>query len=279
MAKILKKIFDVIFVLMIVLLSLYFVLRFLGMAEIYKVQTGSMEDGIHAGDYILIYKKDKYSIGDVVTYEKDGYHVTHRIIKKNGDRVITKGDANNVEDDEISVKSIVGEVAYNGGILNFLINYKYALASALLALYLFSCYFGRKEDEKNLKDKEEDKTLDDDLVKEEVLNEEESKIDDSEEKNSEEEESKIDDSEEKDLEEVKTEEDEKVLKDEEPKLDNSKKEEDLSKDKIDKKTKGSAKKKVNKTKSSGKLQTNKSTTKKKTTKKSSTGKKKIQSKK
>ena len=150
MAKVIKIISDILFVLLIILLCLYFALRFMGIAEIYKVKTGSMEDGIHAGDYILIYKKDKYNIGDIVTYEKDNYHVTHRIIKKNGEKIITKGDANNIEDDEINVKSIVGKVIYSGGYLNFVIDYKYAIASALLALYLFSYYFSKKDDEKEL---------------------------------------------------------------------------------------------------------------------------------
>ena len=148
MNKVPKLIFDIIFIILIIFLALYFILRFTGTAEIYKVQTGSMEDGIHAGDYILIYKKDNYNIGDVVTYKKDNYHVTHRIVKKNGNKIITKGDANNVEDEGITAKSIVGKVIYSGGFLNFLINYKYALASALLALYLLSCYFTKKE-EKN----------------------------------------------------------------------------------------------------------------------------------
>ena len=145
-SKVLKKITDIIILLLIIFLGIYFILRFMGVAEIYLVKTGSMEDGIHVGDYILIYKKDKYNIGDVVTYEKNGYHVTHRIIKKNGNKVVTKGDANNIEDDEINVKSIVGKVIYSGGYLNFVIDYKYAIASALLALYLFSCYFSKKDD-------------------------------------------------------------------------------------------------------------------------------------
>ena len=105
-----------------------------------------MEDAIYAGDYILIYKKNSYNVGDVVTYKKDDYHVTHRIIKKNGKKIITKGDANNAEDEEITTKSIVGEVIYSGGFLNILINYKYGIAGALLALYLFSCYFSKKEE-------------------------------------------------------------------------------------------------------------------------------------
>ena len=145
-SKVLKIFSDVIFVLSIIFLVVYFILRFMGIAEIFLVKTGSMEDGIHVGDYILIYKKDNYNIGDIVTYEKDGYHVTHRIIKKNGNKIVTKGDANNIEDDEINVRSIVGKVIYSGGYLNFVIDYKYAIASVLLALYLFSCYFSKKDD-------------------------------------------------------------------------------------------------------------------------------------
>ena len=34
----------------------------------YRVETGSMEDGIRVGDYILITKQDTYEVGDVVTF-------------------------------------------------------------------------------------------------------------------------------------------------------------------------------------------------------------------
>ena len=56
--------------------------------------------------------------------------------------VITKGDANNAPDEEISISTIEGKVIYNGGILNFLIDYKFGIISLFLALYLFSCYYG-----------------------------------------------------------------------------------------------------------------------------------------
>ena len=100
-----------------------------------------MEDNIHTGDYILIYKKKDYKKGDIVTYQKGDYHVTHRIISKEGNKFVTKGDANNTPDEEINKKSIIGKVIYHGGILNFLINFKYAIASGLLGLYLISYYF------------------------------------------------------------------------------------------------------------------------------------------
>jgi len=145
MGKILKISFDIIFIVLIILLSLYLILRFFGITGIYEVKTGSMEDGIHAGDYILIVKKNDYKVGDVVTYKNEDYHVTHRIIKKNGNKVITKGDANNVSDEEIKVSSIIGKVIMHGGILNILIDFKFVIAGGLLGLYLLTWYFGRKE--------------------------------------------------------------------------------------------------------------------------------------
>ena len=146
MNKIFKIIFDTIFIILIIQLSLFFILRFLGITEIYEVKTGSMEDGIHAGDYILIIRKDDYNVGDVVTFKVEDYYVTHRIIKKNKDKVLTKGDANNIADDEIEISSIVGKVVYNGGLLNFSINYKYSIAAFLLVLYILSCIFEKKKE-------------------------------------------------------------------------------------------------------------------------------------
>lgn len=145
MNKIFKILFDILFIISIVLLCIYFILRLLGITEIYKVKTGSMENDIHIGDYILIYKKNNYQIGDIVTYTKDGYHVTHRIVKKNGNIITTKGDANNTPDEEIKASSIIGKVIYHGGILNFLIDFKYAIACFLLGLYLLSMFFEKQE--------------------------------------------------------------------------------------------------------------------------------------
>ncbi len=154
MNKIIKKIADLIFVLIIILLVGYFILRNMGILEIYKVETGSMEHGIHAGDYVLICEKNHYVIGDIVTYRKDNYFITHRIIKSiNGDKVVTKGDANNTEDDEIDISAIEGKVIFNGGILNFVIDYKYAIISMFLGLYLLSCYYGKEEKNDEIKEK------------------------------------------------------------------------------------------------------------------------------
>ena len=153
MGKVFKVIFDIIFILVIIVLVGYFVLRNVGVLEIYEVETGSMEHGIHIGDYVLICRKKEYVVGDIVTYRKENYYITHRIIKSiNGNKVITKGDANNVEDDEIDKSAIVGKVILIGGILNFIIDYKFGIVSLFLGIYLLTCYFG-KDNSGELKDK------------------------------------------------------------------------------------------------------------------------------
>lgn len=149
MVKILKAILNVFYAIIIILLIGYFALRVTDKVEIYVVKTGSMEEKIHVGDYILIYRKSNYNVGDVVTYTSNDGFITHRIVRKDGNKITTKGDANNSEDNEIVESNIVGKVIISGGILNILINYKYIIVCLLLSLYLFSCYFSKDDKEKN----------------------------------------------------------------------------------------------------------------------------------
>ena len=162
MGRIFKIVFNTILILLIILLSGYCILRFTNKVKIYNVETGSMEDKIHTGDYILLVKKSDYYVGDIVTYNVKGYFVTHRIVKIEDDVIITKGDANNTEDEGISKDQIEGKVVYCGGILNFIINYKFVIAAFLVGLYLLSCYFGDKNEEEIV-------FKDDDLSKNEVV--------------------------------------------------------------------------------------------------------------
>lgn len=154
MDKALKIISNVILIAFIAVLVLYFALRFTGKAQIYRIETGSMETDVHAGDYVLVLDKKNYKIGDIVTYKKSKYYITHRIIKKKGDSVVTKGDANNTKDKATDVKNIVGKVIYHGGMLNILIDYKYIIASVLIALYLISCYINERKEKKTVPERE-----------------------------------------------------------------------------------------------------------------------------
>ena len=151
MNKVVRWIINIFLVLVIAVLTGYLVLRLTNKVEIYDVKTGSMEENIHVGDYVLILKISNYNVGDVVTYKKNGYLVTHRIIKKESNTFVTKGDANNAEDEAIDGDSIVGKVYLNGGLLNIVIRYKYVLVALVISLYLISCYFGKEEDLKEEK--------------------------------------------------------------------------------------------------------------------------------
>lgn len=180
MARLFKIFANTIFILIIIVLSGYIVLRITNRVEIYNVKTGSMEEKIHVGDYILILRKKHYNVGDVVTYTSNNGFITHRIISIDGNTVITKGDANNTEDDKISASTILGKVILSGSILNVIINYKYVLAGFFLSLYFFSCYFDSRKEEKN--DDAELNSKIDDLFndKEEKNNNENIKSDDNE---------------------------------------------------------------------------------------------------
>lgn len=69
--------------------------------QILKVDSNSMSPEFKKGDIIVIKKEKEYNIGDIITYKtKEGYLVTHRIIEKNGNVYVTKGDNNNTKDKE-----------------------------------------------------------------------------------------------------------------------------------------------------------------------------------
>lgn len=78
------------------------------------VASPSMTGSIEAGDAIIIKKSDSYAVGDVITYfpEDESFSVTHRIVRMEGDKFYTKGDANQSEDsDPVLIEQIVGKVA------------------------------------------------------------------------------------------------------------------------------------------------------------------------
>ena len=161
MKKVLKTIIDIAFVIIIIVLLGYFILRLTGKINLYEVKTGSMEPTIKINDYIMVYKDKDYKKGDIVTFEYEDSLVTHRIVNINKNRVITRGDANNVNDDEFDTNSIVGKVILIGGILNIVVNYKYAIIAFMITIYLFTCYLNvdkKEQGDKNEKEKEKIET-------------------------------------------------------------------------------------------------------------------------
>lgn len=101
----------------------------------FTVLSGSMSPGIPTGSVVYTQKTSEVGVGDVITFERKGVNVTHRIIDtvdKNGKSVSSlvspipgapnpaeifykvKGDANNAPDsDLVSKDKIVGRVIFN----------------------------------------------------------------------------------------------------------------------------------------------------------------------
>ncbi|MCH5353036.1 MAG: signal peptidase I [Acutalibacter sp.] len=68
----------------------------------YIVTTGSMEPNISVGDLILVKAQEEYELGDIVTFhDAGGATVTHRIMGTVSGQFITRGDANNTEDNDL----------------------------------------------------------------------------------------------------------------------------------------------------------------------------------
>lgn len=87
---------------------------FMGVAVL-NVQTGSMRGTIDEGDLIVIKRAKDYKENDIITFMPDGDTIptTHRIIRIEGDKYYTKGDANNAEDTRPIVKSqIIGKYQF-----------------------------------------------------------------------------------------------------------------------------------------------------------------------
>lgn len=85
------------------------------------VLSGSMEPAIQTGDLIFIHKADVSGIkeGDVICYLSSGKAVTHRVMavtagEDGKPRYVTKGDANNAED-QLAVSADQIEGIWRGG--------------------------------------------------------------------------------------------------------------------------------------------------------------------
>ena len=77
------------------------------------VLSGSMEPTLSENDVIFVRESKSYGIDDIVVYDSGRELIVHKIIEKNGDTIITKGDANNTPDDPVSIKEVKGKVVFS----------------------------------------------------------------------------------------------------------------------------------------------------------------------
>ncbi len=79
---------------------------------IFRVITGSMENTIKPQDIVIVKLTKDVNVNDIITYKSGKDFITHRVIEKTEDNLITKGDANTSKDSPITSKDVVGKVVY-----------------------------------------------------------------------------------------------------------------------------------------------------------------------
>lgn len=121
LAKLLETLLDIIIFAMIIIIILASIYVFqinilkkqypniLGYSG-FEVVSGSMSGTIEIGDLIIVRLTNDFKENDVIVYKEDNSFITHRLMKLDGDKATTKGDANNSEDKEIQKSQIIGKV-------------------------------------------------------------------------------------------------------------------------------------------------------------------------
>ena len=119
----------------------------------FQVASGSMADSINVDDIVIVRINADYDVGDIITYKQDNDFITHRIIKKENDYIVTKGDANNAADAPVSNDQVVGKVVRtikNISIWKKVFATPKVIILTLITISLFAFYFTRgNKDEKN----------------------------------------------------------------------------------------------------------------------------------
>ena len=76
----------------------------------FEVATGSMSPTINVGDVVIVKITKEVYEDDIIVYKDGENFITHRLISKDDDKLITKGDANNTEDNPIEESDVLGKV-------------------------------------------------------------------------------------------------------------------------------------------------------------------------
>lgn len=127
------------------------------------VLSGSMEPTLSVGDFVLIKAEDSYEVDDIVVYQSGSGLVIHRVLQTDGQTLVTRGDANNVNDDPVPVIYVKGRlicaIPYVGTLVRLIKSLPGTLVLIAAAVVLMERSF-RKE---KMKDMEKM-----DLIKDEI---------------------------------------------------------------------------------------------------------------
>ena len=121
------------------------------------VLSGSMEPTLEVNDVIIVREADRYDAGDIVVYQSGRTLIVHRIIAKDGETIITQGDANHAADAPIEMRAIKGKVIARIPWLGAVVNVLKTPAGILIVLvvaFVLTEFSFRKEKDKDEKELE-----------------------------------------------------------------------------------------------------------------------------
>ena len=117
----------------------------------FEIKSASMAETIDIGDCIIVKLTKRVKLKDIITYELDGEYVTHRITEVRNGSYITRGDANNTEDDKpVSRDQVVGKVVKiipKFGIIRKTIFNKVVLIALIITLYISNLVIKKNKEE------------------------------------------------------------------------------------------------------------------------------------
>ena len=130
----------------------------------YAVISGSMRPNLEIGDIVIVkhVKKDEINNQDIISFRKNDLIITHRIIKIEDDQYTTKGDYNNVEDQEkVVYEDVEGKVIFIIPFLGkivFALRNKIVIVTIIILLYFMYMHNLKQNSKKQIR-KEKRKNL------------------------------------------------------------------------------------------------------------------------
>ena len=126
------------------------------------VLSGSMEPTLSVNDLVIVQTADTYAVGDVVVYQSGSSLVIHRIVRVEDEYVVTRGDANNTEDDPVALSAVKGRMVFAIPFLGLPVRLLQSTLGSFLVIVLIAALVSlswrreRAEDDKKLDDIKEE---------------------------------------------------------------------------------------------------------------------------
>ena len=128
----------------------------------FEVQTGSMVPAINVSDLVIVKLDKSPRIKDIITYKKGNAFITHRVVEAYKETYVTRGDANNTNDEAIKKDQIVGKVVKiipNFGIMRKTLLNPIVLITLIVTIFVISKLFGKPKKEKKIKEEKKEEPV------------------------------------------------------------------------------------------------------------------------